>query len=271
MNPKILPDGLAAHTDAMANLGASVAGHLTPREMRFLALLGAMPTCLGEVLEIGSYKGRSTVILAKSAAFAGQTRVCAVDPLDLPSITDPGETERAAVASAFRANLRAHGVESLVEFHEMTSQALGPSWRRPIRLLWIDGDHTYEGAKSDFDVFAPYLIPGAIVAFHDVLNGFVGPPRAMIEGPLASPLFGACGVVGSIGWVQFLGHASLGAPFSGARRRLARKLSALLPYAADNRPESAVRRFLYKVQRARVPHAEPRPEIMVSTLQRFLA
>ena len=80
----ILPDGLAAHIDAMAKLGAGLAGHLTPREMRFLALLGAMPTCVGEVLEIGSYKGRSTVILAKSAAFAGQVRVCAVDPLDLP-------------------------------------------------------------------------------------------------------------------------------------------------------------------------------------------
>jgi predicted O-methyltransferase YrrM len=260
---------LASHIGAMTDLGAGLAGHLTPREVRFLALLGAAPTCRGEVLEIGSFKGKSTVILAKSAAFAGLPRVCAVDPLDLPSVTDPGESERSVVAPAFRAALRENGVEGMVEFHQMTSGALGRTWDRPIRLLWIDGDHTYQGAMSDFTTFAPHLAPGAIVAFHDVLNWFIGPPKAMVDGPLASPLFGACGVVGSIGWAQYLGDRALAEPLDDARRRLAGRLAALLPYAADDRPEGALRRFLYKVQRARVPHAEIPPERWLAGVTRF--
>jgi len=260
---------LSAHIEAMGELGGRLAGHLTPREVRFLALLGAAPTCRGEVLEIGSFKGKSTVILAKSAAFAGLDRVCAVDPLDLPSATDPGDSERSTIAPAFRAALREHGVEALVEFHQMTSGALGRAWDRPIRLLWIDGDHTYQGAMADYTTFAPHLAPGAIVAFHDVLNWFVGPPKAMVEGPLASPLFGACGVVGSIGWAQYLGDRARAAPFDGARQRLAARLRGLLPFAADDRPEGALRRLLYKVQRARVPHVEVPPERWLAGVARF--
>jgi predicted O-methyltransferase YrrM len=237
------PPSLASHIAAMADLGARLTGHLTAREVRFLALLGAAPTCRGEVLEIGSFKGKSTVILAKSAAFAGLSRVCAVDPLDLPSVTDPGESERFTIAPAFRAALRDNGVEALVEFHQMTSGALGRTWDRPIRLLWIDGDHTYQGAMSDFTVFAPHLACGAIVAFHDVLNWFIGPPKAMVDGPLASPLFGACGVIGSIGWAQYLGDRALAAPFDAMRRRL--------------------------VHRARVPHAEVPPAQWLAGVSRF--
>ncbi len=264
------PAGLLDHLAAMSELGGRLEGHLTPREVRFLALLGACPTGRGETLEIGSFKGKSTVILAKSAAFAGLDRVCAVDPLDLPSITDPGDARRSELAGQFRSNLRTHGVEALVEFHQMRSTDLGATWDRPIRLLWIDGDHTYAGAMADYTTFAPHLAPGAIVAFHDVLNWFVGPPKAMIDGPLASPLYGACGVVGSIGWAQYLGDATLAASSAGTRERLRRRLERLLPFAADDRPDGAIRRFLYKVQRSRVPHAEPRPEAWLGEVRTFL-
>jgi hypothetical protein len=124
---------------------------------------------------------------------------------------------------------------------------------------------------SDYATFASHLAPGAIVAFHDVLNWFVGPPQAMVDGPLASPLFGACGVVGSIGWAQYLGTRGAAAPLDGARTRLARRLSALLPYAADDRPEGALRRFLYKAHRAMVPHAEIPPEQWLASVARFEA
>jgi predicted O-methyltransferase YrrM len=244
------PAVLDAHMAAVAERGARLEGHLTQREVRFLALLGACPTCRGEVLEIGSYKGKSTVILATSAAFAGEARVVAVDPLDLPATTDPRETRASEVASTFFANLRAAGVEAMVEFHQTTSQELGTRWNRSLRLLWIDGDHTYTGAKSDYDTFSPYLAPGAIVAFHDVLHRYEGPPRTMIEGPLASPLYGACGVVGSIGWAQYLGNATAAAPYAAARKRLADRLAALLPHMRRPGPG----RLWYKLLRARIPH-----------------
>ena len=269
--PVSLPPHLDAHVADMAALASRLAGHLTPREVRFLALLGAVPTARGEVLEIGSFKGKSTIILAKSAAFAGEARVCAVDPLNLPSATDPGDAPPGGTAEIFRGNLREHGVEAMVEFHQMTSQALGRHWSRPLRLLWIDGDHTYAGAKHDYDAFAPHLAPGGIVAFHDVLHWYEGPPRAMVEGPLASPLFGPCGVVGSIGWCQYLGDAGAAAPHVRSRAWLSRRLQALLPYAGDDRPARLVTRLLYKLHRARVPHAERRPEDWIAEVRTFLS
>ena len=35
-------------------------------------------------------------------------------------------------------------------------------------VLFIDGDHSYEGVKSDFLMYAPLVRPGGIVAFHDI-------------------------------------------------------------------------------------------------------
>ena len=251
----------------MTTLAGTLAGHLTDREVRFLALLAAVPTARGEILEIGSFKGKSTVILARSARFAGQPRVCAVDPLDLPSSTDPTDAPPGGTAEIFRANLRASGVDDMVEHHQMTSQALARQWSKPLRLLWIDGDHTYAGAKHDYEAFAPHLAPGAIVALHDVLHWYEGPPRVLAEGPLASPLFGACGVTGSIGWAQYLGDAAAAQPYRAARERLARRLGALLPYAGDDRPAGFGTRLMYKLHRARVPHAERPPSSWASLVQ----
>lgn len=37
-----------------------------------------------------------------------------------------------------------------------------------IDLLYIDGDHTYNGVKTDFDYFSPFVKKGGIIAFHDI-------------------------------------------------------------------------------------------------------
>jgi predicted O-methyltransferase YrrM len=39
----------------------------------------------------------------------------------------------------------------------------------PIDFAFIDGDHTYEGAKADFRNYGPLVRPGGIIAFHDIL------------------------------------------------------------------------------------------------------
>lgn len=39
-----------------------------------------------------------------------------------------------------------------------------------IDFLFIDGDHTYEGVKRDFDLYAPLVAPGGIIALHDIAH-----------------------------------------------------------------------------------------------------
>ena len=43
---------------------------------------------------------------------------------------------------------------------------------RKIDLLYIDGDHTYEGVKADFETYAPMLAANSRVAFHDIHPDF---------------------------------------------------------------------------------------------------
>lgn len=38
-----------------------------------------------------------------------------------------------------------------------------------IDFLFIDGDHTYEGVKADFEMYAPLVRSGGLIAFHDTL------------------------------------------------------------------------------------------------------
>ena len=64
---KTLPTGFRQFADDLLAEVLPVEGFLTPREMRFLMLLAAYPTTEGEILEIGSFKGKSTILLASSA------------------------------------------------------------------------------------------------------------------------------------------------------------------------------------------------------------
>ena len=40
-----------------------------------------------------------------------------------------------------------------------------------IDFLFIDGDHTYEGVKKDFEMYSPLVRDGGVVAFHDIVPG----------------------------------------------------------------------------------------------------
>lgn len=37
-------------------------------------------------------------------------------------------------------------------------------------LLFIDGDHTYEGVRRDYELYAPLVREGGVIAFHDILD-----------------------------------------------------------------------------------------------------
>jgi predicted O-methyltransferase YrrM len=49
---------------------------------------------------------------------------------------------------------------------------------RQLDLLFIDGDHTYEGVKSDFEMYSPLAREGALIVFHDILEH---PPKLGVE------------------------------------------------------------------------------------------
>lgn len=40
---------------------------------------------------------------------------------------------------------------------------------RTIDFLFIDGDHSYEGVKADYRLYSPFVAPGGLIAFHDIV------------------------------------------------------------------------------------------------------
>ncbi|MDQ2746802.1 MAG: class I SAM-dependent methyltransferase, partial [Acidobacteriota bacterium] len=169
------------------------------------------------------------------------------------SATDPNLHGDASSLKDFQANIERLEVADKIEFHQTFSHELAKNWTRPLRFLWIDGDHTYRGTKLDFDGFAPFLTDGAIVAMHDVLHAFDGGVRVFMEDILLSPNFGACGFCGSIGWAQYRTSDAIGERFRAEKFRLYRKLSRLIPHIVFGKELRGLEKKIYKLKRSRIP------------------
>jgi hypothetical protein len=126
------------------------------------------------LVEVGSFRGKGTTVLASVVrAMRPTARVWAVDPHDgVVGARDRGVTHEGPTLESFRANIARAGLEGYVE----AVQAAGPAvaWSQPICLLLIDGLHDYGSVAADFNHFAPFLVPSALVAFHDYADYFPG-------------------------------------------------------------------------------------------------
>jgi hypothetical protein len=230
----------------------NVEGYIGDREFRALCMLAAAAPLGGVTVEIGSFKGKSTVGVASIAKAYGLGTVVSIDPHNQPCATDPDLPETGTSFDDFERALTQSGVRDQVEAHRAPSRDVAVGWNRPIRLLWIDGDHTYQGAKLDFDLFSPFLMEGAIVAFHDTLHEFEGPIRVFVEELLQSDQFGPAGFLHTIGWAQY--RPKDGAKFRGQRQHLAKKAARLIPLVSNGRQVVGLTRMRYKLSCALVPH-----------------
>ena len=249
-----------------------VPGHLGENEARFLGLLAACVPAKGCIVEIGSFKGRSTVMLAKVGSHYGLDPVVAIDPHNSPILLNHQANSEASSYQDFVNSIHSAGVSNHVESHVAYSTDVAASWRRPIRLLWIDGDHNYEGAKTDLDNFLPHLVPGGVVAFHDALNAFPGPIRVFVEDVLRSDRFGPAGFVHSIAWAQF--RPEDGHRFREQRSSLARRAARLIPFVEAGKEGGnelrGMAKRLYKLNRFLVPHSAIAPGDWASLVDSLL-
>jgi len=262
-----LPEKFESFTENLLSEIESVEGFLSPNEVRFLSLLAAYPTAEGEILEIGSFKGKSTIILAKAAALTDNALVNAVDPMMAPSETDPDLRGDVSSFPDFRKNIESKGVAERIHLHKTFSYELAKTWDKPLRLLWIDGDHTYKGTKLDFDGFNNYLEDGAIIAIHDVLHAFEGGIRVFMEDVLLSPNFGASGFVGSIAWAQFHKDEQKGWQHREGKMKLYKRLSRLIPYVVFKKDLQGLEKKMYKLLRSRVPRGAMKPERWIEIIE----
>ncbi len=140
-----------------------------------LLLLARDGPGIGAIVEIGSFMGKSTCWLAIGSLEGNREKVVAIDHFEgSEEHQADGTAQSEAIVSTgtsypqFLENIKKVGVADHVVPFKGSSQEAAKDWEGPIRLLFIDGDHSYEGCKRDFWLWAPFVVPGGIIAIHDV-------------------------------------------------------------------------------------------------------
>ncbi|MFJ5528699.1 class I SAM-dependent methyltransferase [Streptomyces sp. NPDC093261] len=130
------------------------------------------------LLEVGTYCGRSTILLADAARAAGVTALT-VDHHRGSEEQQPGwdyhdpETVDAEVGlmdtlPTFRRTLRKAGLEDHVVALVGRSPQVAAVWNSPLGLVFVDGGHTDEHANADYEGWAPHVAVGGLLVIHDV-------------------------------------------------------------------------------------------------------
>jgi predicted O-methyltransferase YrrM len=176
-----------------------VEGWLTEGQAR--ALYGLAERCPsgGRIVEIGSFRGRSTIVLASAAD--PTVAVVAIDP-HAGNDRGPQELEGYAEEAsddhdAFLANLAAAGVASRVRHLRQFSQAALTHLPGSIDVLYIDGAHRYGPANDDIRSWGRKVGDGGALAIHDSFSS-VGVTLAIARSLVFGRRFRYLGRVGSL-------------------------------------------------------------------------
>ena len=178
----------------------------------------------GDLVEVGSWCGRSAVVLGLAARLTGETRVRCVDlfpewrdwsqnpdgTYSFEVVIDgrryagsaggtiwkevfekqfaPVYQRHPAVLDSFRETVSSRGMEGVVLAHrgDLASlvAAAGPGFR--CRLAFLDGDHGYEAVCADLAAVEGCLVAGGWICLDDAFTGYEGVSRAIRERVLDS-------------------------------------------------------------------------------------
>ncbi len=147
----------------------------SPDEAAMLARLAEGATC---VVELGVYEAASAQIFIRVLDHRSELHL--IDPfVDATGWALPagwGATPFAARAVVSRALAEAGPTGApRISWHIARSQEVGAAWRGgPIDLVFIDGDHSPDGCREDWEVWSPHVRPGGHIAFHDARLGQPG-------------------------------------------------------------------------------------------------
>jgi MMP 1-O-methyltransferase len=131
------------------------------------------------IVEIGSFLGCSTILLAGARKLRGSGKVHSIDPFDVSgdSFSVPVYEEilgprRAALRSRFEKNLSRAGLRRWVEIHQGRAAEVARTWKSRVDFLFLDGDQSPEGVQAAYDAWSPFLLPGGVLALHNSRPGY---------------------------------------------------------------------------------------------------
>jgi hypothetical protein len=220
---------LRSFDDALAAV-ADVDGWMSPDQARRLYDAAARTRPGGRIVEIGSFRGRSAIVLA-SAAPDG-VRVIAIDPHAGndrgPQEFEGFEAEAADDHVVFNANLANAGVAHRVEHLRMFSDAAHAEVDGELAVLYVDGAHRFAPARRDIRDWGARVEAGGTMLIHDSFSS-VGVTLAILRELALGRRFRYVGRARSL--TEY--RADLGVGVAARAANVARQL-AQLPWFARN-------------------------------------
>jgi MMP 1-O-methyltransferase len=126
------------------------------------------------IVEIGSFLGGSTVLLAGARKLRGSGEVHCIDPFDASGEDFSAPVYRAIsntlpllLRQQFERNVRRAGVAKWVTIHQGTATEIAQRWSQPIDMLFLDGDQSYPGVFAAYGSWSPFLKDGGLIAIHN--------------------------------------------------------------------------------------------------------
>ncbi|WP_055479415.1 class I SAM-dependent methyltransferase [Sphaerimonospora mesophila] len=195
----------------LRHLAEKARGFMPPDEGLALFEIASTYGSRGPICEIGTYCGKSAVYLGAGARMAGSI-VFTVDhhrgseeiqpgwPHHDPELVDP-RSGRMDSLPFFRETIAAAGLEDEVIAVVGASATVARFWHTPLGMLFIDGGHSEEPVTQDYEGWAPHVMPGGALVFHDIYpdpaDGGQAPYRVYLRA-LASGWFTEVRAVGSL-------------------------------------------------------------------------
>ncbi len=175
-------------------------GWLTDEEGEFLYNLAKNCKGKGVIVEIGSWKGKSTIWLGKGSLEGNKVKVYAVDP-HTGSPEHQKENEKIWTFEEFKRNIKNAKVDDIIVPLVKTSEESAKNFKETVEFIFIDGAHEYELVKLDFDLWFPKVISQGFIAFHDTIV-WAGPKKVVSDLVYKSKYFKNVGFVNSITFAQ---------------------------------------------------------------------
>lgn len=171
--------------EAILNYMENVPGWFTRGEGRLLfnmATDAVMKSEYGNIVEVGSYCGRSTTALGCAVKNAQRGKVCAIDPCEGSVSGVSSAWSGSSQASIFKHNLAILGLDVVVTLLQKKSTEV--PWASPIALLFIDGLHDEANVAADLKHFFDHVEKGGYVAFHDYGNPDYPDVKKVVDGQI---------------------------------------------------------------------------------------
>lgn len=121
------------------------------------------------IVELGSFRGKSTCYLAEGARCGRGAHVYAVEPWDLAGNPDGKHGfARIATREYFELQVASLDLADRITAIQGFSTDVAKQWRGPrVGLLFVDGSHEYSDVRADFEAWSEHLADDAVVAFDD--------------------------------------------------------------------------------------------------------